>query len=135
MKIFVSFMIFLFMANLVFSEDRGVVIVAKLERGRASYEVDGVERDLDGVVDILRIRAKKMNIPPEKDIALVLADKGLNVNEIEALRSALSAYGFLEIRVFLFSSDMRNLQELSFSKNPIRFTKNAIELMRINQEN
>ena len=126
--------IFLVMALLacaeVVADDHGSVVVVGVQAGKVTYQTEGKNTDLDGLVTILRDRATRTGIGPHDDVAFVIASDKLTIAQIQGLRSTLQAYGFLEIRVLVYAPEKVRLWELGFGPKVIPFTQDRAELVR-----
>jgi hypothetical protein len=114
----------------VVADDRGSVVVVGVQEGKVAYEAEGKKTDLDGLIAALRDRATRTGIGPHDDVAFVIASDSLTVAQIQVLRSALQAYGFLKIRVLVYAPEKVRLWELGFGPKVIPFTKDRTELVR-----
>ena len=120
-------------AKLAQGDERGSVIVMELKAGHVIYEADGKSSDLDGLIPVLRTRASKTHVGPYNDVAIILASQQLTVANILGLYSTLQAYGFREIRLFVFTPDKTRLLDLSLGSKVVPFTKDRTELLDLLQ--
>jgi hypothetical protein len=85
------------------------------------------------VIDLLRERAQETGVSPYEDVAIVLASDKVSLEDVRVVHAALGAYGFRDIRLFLFGADKERLVGLSLG-TAIPFTKDRAELVRLSGE-
>lgn len=112
------------------ADDRGSVIIADLRSEKVIYETEGKQKDLDGTIVVLRERATRTGIGPYNDVAIVLASEKLSLRQVQDLHATLQAYGFRDIRLFVFGSDKLRLRDFSLGSKGFTFTRDRAELMR-----
>lgn len=117
------------LCSTLLAEERGTVIIADIRSSKVEYEVEGTWRNLDGAIAALRERASNTGIGPYSDVAIVLANRQLTLEQIQILKSALQAYGFREIRYFSYGSDRNLLRGFSFAQDTIPFTTDRAQLL------
>ena len=120
-------------AACVSAQEPGSVIVMEIRSGQPTYEIEGKRGDLDELIDLLRARAEETGVSPYEDVAIVLASDKASLEDVRVVHAALGAYGFRDIRLFLFGADKERLVGLSLGI-AIPFTKDRGELMRLSGE-
>jgi hypothetical protein len=117
------------------AEERGSVVIAEIQKGRLTYEIDSHRAyGLDALAEELRRRYQRTGIVPQEYIAIILVSSDLTLKSIFELQGLLGKIGFTKTKTLIFHSDKQRLSELSFGNRSFPFTTAPDKLIKLVEE-